>query len=91
MALAAEGLVEENKLLLATNLSTGYLHVRLQGVWFPYCASTWSLEHSVVICQKLGLGLEASFFLRPRTDAINLLGGNSTLEKPCTLVLLTCN
>ena len=28
MALAAEGLVEENKLLLATNLSTGYLHVR---------------------------------------------------------------
>jgi len=91
MALATVGLVRENKLLMPSNLSTGYLHVRLRGVWFPYCASDWSLEHSRAVCKRLGFGQEASFFLRPRTDAVNLLRKGPAVENPCKIVLLTCN
>jgi len=92
MALATGGLVEENKLLMPANLATnGYLHVRLQGLWFPYCTSDWSVEHSRAICKSLGFGVDASYFLRPRADAVNLLKKDSAVENPCKIVLLTCS
>lgn len=91
MALAVEGLVGENELLMPENRTVGYLHVRLQGLWFPYCTSDWSVEHSRAICKELGFGLDASYFLRPRADAVNLLKSDSTAESSCNVVLLTCN
>ena len=113
-------------------LNTFHVKVRLRGLWFPYCASDWSVEHSRVICKRLGFGQEASFFLRPRTDvscyfllslfhwcessvtpgvhkkllaviwqiwhllvlrsqAVNLVKKDPAVDKPCKIVLLTCN
>jgi hypothetical protein len=42
-------------LLTARRLPVGYIHVRLEGAWYSYCAGDqWTTDHSDQLCDALG-------------------------------------
>jgi len=63
--------------------ASGYLVVRTNGTWSPYCSTTWNQKQSMAVCKVLGFTAEEVSF----TQAIPQNAFNPTPSCPYAIYL----